>query len=60
MVVMDGGAASVDRRIDVGDRLVSVKHFPGGEYVLDNCTHEEVGGRMNVIRDDMMDQSIKG
>ena len=40
---MDGGAASVDRRIDVGDRLVSVKNFPGGEYVLDNCTHEEVG-----------------
>ena len=51
--IMDGGAASVDRRIDVGDRLVSVKNFPGGEYVLDNCTHEEVGGRMNVIRDDM-------
>ena len=44
--IMDGGAASVDRRIDVGDRLVSVKNFPGGEYVLDNCTHEEVGGRM--------------
>ena len=40
--IMDGGAASVDRRIDVGDRLVSVKNFPGGEYVLDNCTHEEV------------------
>ena len=58
--IMDGGAASVDRRIDVGDRLVSVKNFPGGEYVLDNCTHEEVGGRMNVIKDDMMDQSIKG
>ena len=42
--IMDGGAASVDRRIDVGDRLVSVKNFPGGEYVLDNCTHEEVSG----------------
>ena len=39
--IMDGGAASVDRRIDVGDRLVSVKNFPDGEFVLDNCTHEE-------------------
>ena len=50
--IMDGGAASVDRRIDVGDRLVSVKNFPGGEYVLDNCTHEEVSGRMSLLRDD--------
>ena len=42
--IMEGGAAAVDRRIDVGDRLVSVKNFPGGEYVLDNTTHEEVSG----------------
>ena len=57
--IMDGGAASVDRRIDVGDRLVSVKNFPGGEYVLDNCTHEEVGDRMSLRRDDgSVDQGL--
>jgi len=39
--VMDGGTAEIDGRIDVGDRIVSVKNFPGGEFVLDNCTHEE-------------------
>ena len=38
----DEGASS-DLRIDVGDMILSVKNYPGGEYVLDNCTHEEVG-----------------
>lgn len=41
--VMDGGAAACDGRIHVGDRLVSVRNLPGttGDFVLDNCTHEE-------------------
>ena len=39
--VMDGGAAAADGRISVGDRLVAVKNLPGGDFVLDNCTHEE-------------------
>ena len=54
---MDGGAASVDRRIDVGDRLVSVKNFPGGEYVLDNCTHEEVGQLKLEMNDEQRNQN---
>lgn len=41
--VMDGGAAAVDGRISVGDRLVAVKNLPGESdtFLLDNCTHEE-------------------
>lgn len=49
--IMDGGAASVDRRIDVGDKLVSVKNFPGGEFVLDNCTHEESVNALKKCKD---------
>ena len=39
--VMEGGAAACDGRIAVGDRLVAVKNLPCGDFVLDNCTHEE-------------------
>ncbi len=49
--VMEGGAAAFDGRIDVGDRLVSVKNFPGGEYVLDNCTHEEAVTALKKCKD---------
>ena len=40
---MDGGAAAADGRISVGDRLVAVKNIPGGggDFYLENCTHEE-------------------
>jgi len=49
--VMDGGAAAHDGRVDVGDRLVSVKNFPGGEFVLDNCTHEEAVTALKKCKD---------
>ncbi len=49
--VMEGGAAAADGRIDVGDRLVCVKNFPSGEYVLDNCTHEEAVTALKKCRD---------
>jgi hypothetical protein len=41
--VMDGGAAAADGHIAVGDRLVAVKNLPGGggDFFLENCTHEE-------------------
>ena len=49
--IMEGGAAAADRRIDVGDRLVSVKNYPGGEFVLDNCTHEEAVNALKKCKD---------
>ena len=39
--IRDEGAGP-DLRIDVGDRIVSLKNYPGGEYVFDNCTHNKV------------------
>ena len=49
--VMDGGAAAADGRIHVGDRLVAVKNLPGGDFVLDNCTHEEAVGALKKCRE---------
>jgi hypothetical protein len=40
----------VDGRIDVGDLLVSVKNHPDGEFLLDNCTHEEAVGALKKCR----------
>jgi disks large protein 1 len=39
--VMEGGAAYVDGRIAVGDRLVAVRNLPTGDFYLDDCSHEE-------------------
>merc|ERR1712018_649665 len=39
--IIEGGAASVDGRIAVGDRLVAVKDHHDHDYFLDNCTQEE-------------------
>ncbi len=49
--VMEGGAAAMDGRIDVGDRLVLVKNFPAGEFLLDNCTHEEAVTALKKCKD---------
>ncbi len=49
--VMEGGAAAMDGRIDVGDRLVCVKNFPTGEFMLDNCTHEEAVTALKKCKD---------
>ena len=49
--VMDGGAAAADGRISVGDRLVAVKNLPGGDFVLDNCTHEEAVNALKKCRE---------
>ena len=48
---MEGGAAESDGRVDVGDKLVSVKNYPGGEFVLDNCTHEEAVNALKKCKD---------
>ncbi|KAL5242934.1 hypothetical protein ACI65C_010344 [Semiaphis heraclei] len=39
--IMDGGAAQVDGRISVGDKLVAVKNTLLGDRNLENVTHEE-------------------
>ena len=50
---MDGGAAAADGRISVGDRLVAVKNLPNGlgDFVLDNCTHEESVNALKKCKD---------
>ncbi|XP_021923055.1 disks large 1 tumor suppressor protein isoform X4 [Zootermopsis nevadensis] len=39
--IMDGGAAQIDGRLQVGDKLVAVRNTPVGEKNLENVTHEE-------------------
>ncbi len=46
--LLDGGAAAADGRIDIGDRLVAIKNHPDGDFVLDNCTHEEAVSNASV------------
>ncbi|XP_073992870.1 MAGUK family member discs large 1 isoform X5 [Rhodnius prolixus] len=39
--IMDGGAAQVDGRLAVGDKLVAVRNSVEGDVNLENVTHEE-------------------
>ncbi|XP_068206830.1 disks large homolog 4 isoform X3 [Palaemon carinicauda] len=39
--IMEGGAAHVDGRVCVGDKLVAVRDTPTGDVNLENVTHEE-------------------
>lgn len=39
--IMDGGAAQIDGRLIVGDKLVAVRNTPHGDKNLENVTHEE-------------------
>ncbi|GLG98020.1 hypothetical protein R5R35_005718 [Gryllus longicercus] len=39
--IMDGGAAQIDGRLVVGDKLVAVRNTPHGDKNLENVTHEE-------------------
>uniref|UniRef100_A0A8D8RWP5 Disks large 1 tumor suppressor protein n=1 Tax=Cacopsylla melanoneura TaxID=428564 RepID=A0A8D8RWP5_9HEMI len=39
--IMDGGAAQVDGRLQVGDKLIAVRNSTLGEKNLENVTHEE-------------------
>ncbi len=52
--VMDGGAAAADGRISVGDRLVAIKNLCfGGDFVFDNCTHEEAVNALKKCKEDV-------
>ncbi|KAF2362090.1 SH3 domain [Trinorchestia longiramus] len=39
--IMEGGAAHVDGRVNVGDKLVAVRDTPTGDVNLESVTHED-------------------
>ncbi|KAG0711070.1 Disks large 1 [Chionoecetes opilio] len=39
--IMEGGAAHVDGRVCVGDKLIAVRETPSGDVNLENVTHED-------------------
>lgn len=39
--IMDGGAAQIDGRLQVGDKLIGVRNTSQGDRNLENVTHEE-------------------
>ncbi|XP_065204997.1 disks large 1 tumor suppressor protein isoform X3 [Planococcus citri] len=49
--IMDGGAAQVDGRLAVGDKLVAVKNTLHGEKNLENVTHEEAVATLKATHD---------
>ncbi|XP_011705057.1 PREDICTED: disks large 1 tumor suppressor protein isoform X8 [Wasmannia auropunctata] len=49
--IMDGGAAQVDGRLVVGDKLVAVRNALQGDKNLENVTHEEAVATLKAIQD---------
>ncbi|GFG36457.1 hypothetical protein Cfor_11480, partial [Coptotermes formosanus] len=49
--IMDGGAAQIDGRLVVGDKLVAVRNTPHGEKNLENVTHEEAVATLKATQD---------
>ncbi|KAK9884886.1 hypothetical protein WA026_009121 [Henosepilachna vigintioctopunctata] len=49
--VMDGGAAQVDGRLLVGDKLVAVRDAVRGEVNLENVSHEEAVATLKTTQD---------
>lgn len=49
--VMEGGAAQVDGRLMVGDKLVAVRDAVKGEVNLENVTHEEAVATLKTTQD---------
>nr|CAI5858068.1 unnamed protein product [Callosobruchus analis] len=49
--VMEGGAAQVDGRLQVGDKLVAVRDAVKGEVNLENVTHEEAVATLKTTQD---------
>ncbi|KAB7507926.1 Protein lap4, partial [Armadillidium nasatum] len=39
--IMEGGAAHLDGRVNVGDKLVAVRNTPNGDVNLEHVTHED-------------------
>ncbi|XP_071050990.1 disks large 1 tumor suppressor protein isoform X4 [Onthophagus taurus] len=49
--VMEGGAAQVDGRLAVGDKLVGVRDSARGETNLENVTHEDAVATLKTTQD---------
>ncbi|XP_050292979.1 disks large 1 tumor suppressor protein isoform X3 [Anthonomus grandis grandis] len=49
--VMDGGAAQVDGRLAVGDKLIAVRDSVKGEVNLENVTHEDAVATLKTTQD---------
>ncbi|XP_046415180.1 disks large 1 tumor suppressor protein isoform X4 [Neodiprion virginianus] len=49
--IMDGGAAQVDGRLIVGDKLVAVRNTLQGDKNLENVTHEEAVATLKATQD---------
>ncbi|XP_033230243.1 disks large 1 tumor suppressor protein isoform X8 [Belonocnema kinseyi] len=49
--IMDGGAAQVDGRLLVGDKLVAVRNALQGDKNLENVTHEEAVATLKATQD---------
>ncbi|KRT86232.1 PDZ domain-containing protein, partial [Oryctes borbonicus] len=49
--VMEGGAAQVDGRLAVGDKLVGVRDAVRGETNLENVTHEDAVATLKTTQD---------
>ncbi|XP_070510366.1 disks large 1 tumor suppressor protein isoform X10 [Cardiocondyla obscurior] len=49
--IMDGGAAQVDGRLVVGDKLVAVRNALQGDKNLENVTHEEAVATLKATQD---------
>ncbi|XP_048526145.1 disks large 1 tumor suppressor protein isoform X5 [Dendroctonus ponderosae] len=49
--VMEGGAAQVDGRLMVGDKLIAVRDAEKGEVNLENVTHEEAVATLKTTQD---------
>lgn len=49
--VMDGGAANVDGRLIIGDKLIAVRTAAHGERNLENVSHEDAVATLKSITD---------
>lgn len=49
--IMDGGAANVDGRLAIGDKLIAVRTQAHGERNLENVTHEDAVATLKSITD---------
>lgn len=49
--IMDGGAANVDGRLAIGDKLIAVRTLAHGERNLENVSHEDAVATLKSITD---------
>ncbi|XP_066259367.1 disks large 1 tumor suppressor protein isoform X9 [Euwallacea similis] len=52
--VMEGGAAQIDSRLAVGDKLVAVRDDVKGEVNLENVTHEDAVATLKTTQDSVV------